>query len=310
MTINQINYFLTLSNTLNYSKAAKLLFISQPALSRQIILMEDELNIKLFNRDKSLKLTKAGSLLAKEFGTMMELYYGSITRARNMDTGMSTQLKVGILDGLAIDDLLEPTLNRMHNEHPDIDVVLFTCGYGDLVEQLYEGRLDIIASRKFDIEPREGLDYKILEPTEDFLVFSNIPKFEYIQDPIQLENLSGETLVFLMGSEYDMSKKTITEFFSTLESSPILKGVSTYHSSMQWVKSGLCITIADQRSVLPPDGIRAVPLPQFRDPSIVLAWSQTNENQSRAIFAQMALDYQQTPANKFEKHISARWKSP
>ena len=61
MTFNQIKYFVTVAECLSFTEAAKCLFITQPALSRQINAMEEELGTKLFIRDKKrLKLTPGG----------------------------------------------------------------------------------------------------------------------------------------------------------------------------------------------------------------------------------------------------------
>lgn len=52
MTLTNIKYFITTAECLSFSKAAEQLFITQPALSRQIIAMEKELNVLLFIRHK------------------------------------------------------------------------------------------------------------------------------------------------------------------------------------------------------------------------------------------------------------------
>lgn len=64
MTFNQIKYFVTVAECLSFTEAAKCLFITQPALSRQINAMEEELGTRLFIREKKrLKLTPGGSVL-------------------------------------------------------------------------------------------------------------------------------------------------------------------------------------------------------------------------------------------------------
>lgn len=67
MTTKTLEYFLVVVKHLNISKAAKELFISQPALSKQISQLEAELGVSLFDRTKhSLKLTYAGEVLLSE----------------------------------------------------------------------------------------------------------------------------------------------------------------------------------------------------------------------------------------------------
>ncbi len=52
MNTTQIKYFLAVARTLNFTEAAKKLYISQPALSKQINVLEKELNMLLFIRDQ------------------------------------------------------------------------------------------------------------------------------------------------------------------------------------------------------------------------------------------------------------------
>lgn len=60
MTITQIKYFITTAKCLNFTKAASQLYITQPALSRQIAAIEAELNMQLFVRNnRTVKLTPA-----------------------------------------------------------------------------------------------------------------------------------------------------------------------------------------------------------------------------------------------------------
>ena len=72
MNITQIKYFLELAKTLNFSAAASSLYISQPALSRQVSALENELQIRLFERStKHVRLTKAGKALSEDLAVIM-----------------------------------------------------------------------------------------------------------------------------------------------------------------------------------------------------------------------------------------------
>ena len=68
MTITQMKYFITAAKCLNFTKAAEILFITQPALSRQISVIEQELNMQLFIRTNHyVRLTPPAEVLLREF---------------------------------------------------------------------------------------------------------------------------------------------------------------------------------------------------------------------------------------------------
>lgn len=96
MTIAQIKYFVTVAKCLSFTKAAEQLFVSQPALSRHIKNMEEELNIQLFVRTSNgIRLTPAGSSL---YVGMLDLYnnYMEMVQKAGKDTeGTEWGLKGG-----------------------------------------------------------------------------------------------------------------------------------------------------------------------------------------------------------------------
>lgn len=160
MNFTQINYFLTVAKCLSFTKAANLLYVSQPALSRQIIMMEDELGVKLFDRNnRSLQLTPSGRVMEEELNTIFLKYKGAVIKAKAAATNLTSMLRVGILDGIAVEDLLSAPLREMYQDHPNIEVALFSFGYEELVSRLYDGRLDLIFTRKFDVEQRNDIEY-------------------------------------------------------------------------------------------------------------------------------------------------------
>lgn len=172
MNFTQINYFLTVAKCLSFTKAANLLYVSQPALSRQIIMMEDELGVKLFDRNnRSLQLTPSGRVMEEELNTIFLKSQRCGNQGQKLPaTNLTSMLRVGILDGIAVEDLLSAPLREMQQDHPNIEVALFSFGYEELVSRLYDGRLDLIFTRKFDVEQRNDIEYRVIEKTEDYLI--------------------------------------------------------------------------------------------------------------------------------------------
>lgn len=305
MNFVQINYFLTVAKCRSFTKAANLLYVSQPALSRQIIMMEDELGIKLFDRaGRSLRLTPSGQILAEELDSLFMQYQGAVTKAKAAATNLTTMLRVGILDGIAVDDLLTPALREMSGKYPNIEVALFSFGYEELVTRLYDGRLDLILSRKFDVESRNEVEYRVIEQAEDYLVARAGYPLSGKKRRLTAEDLRYDTVTIVTESENDMSIKTVSDWFESCDMLPRFRNTPSYHASLQWVKAGLSVTIADRRSILPTEGLVKLPLEQFRDPSLVLAWAKGNKNGARKTFESMIMEAEISPHKEFAKYAA------
>ena len=117
-------------------------------------------------------------------------------------------------------------------------------------------------------------------------------------------DLRYDTLTIVTESENDMSIKTVMDWFQSCDVKPRFRNTPSYHASLQWVKAGLSVTIADRRSILPIDGVVKIPLEQFRDPSLVLAWSTSNQNEARKPFEQMIMDAEINPHKDFSKYAA------
>lgn len=97
MTIFQLAQFVTLSQSKNYTQAARELYISQPALSKSIIAMEKELNLELIHRNtKMVSLTAAGEEFSKCCKEILNLYQRGINNARSAAADYSGKLRVGL----------------------------------------------------------------------------------------------------------------------------------------------------------------------------------------------------------------------
>ena len=113
MTFNQIKYFVTVAECLSFTEAAKCLFITQPALSRQINAMEEELGTRLFIREKKrLKLTPGGSVLYNRLPKVLSDYAEAVEDAKHANSGYEGELRIGFLDIYDISELFDDVIDR------------------------------------------------------------------------------------------------------------------------------------------------------------------------------------------------------
>ncbi len=96
MPFSDLQNFKVLAEKLNFTNAAKALFMSQPALSKSISRLEDHLGFSLFDRStREVELTPAGQSFYKDTVELLDLYDQAVRRARAQSERSSALLKVG-----------------------------------------------------------------------------------------------------------------------------------------------------------------------------------------------------------------------
>ena len=116
----QITYFLALCRYKNFSETARRLYVSQPAVSKQIFSLEEELGVTLFKREyKNIDLTKEGKILQETLEKTVQMIQDAKTRMYRQSHSQEYSLKIGVLQGLDIADLL-PCRCRRFPQRPQI----------------------------------------------------------------------------------------------------------------------------------------------------------------------------------------------
>ena len=142
MELRQLKYFRVIAEVKSFNRASAVLFVSQPALSRQIKLLEDELETKLFFRDgRGAQLTPAGV----EFYTHVRGIEKRLNEAREATekySGKSSEIAIGVPPSLGTRFMTNITL-AIKNLFPQISLILIEDFSHQLIDWVHSGRLDI-----------------------------------------------------------------------------------------------------------------------------------------------------------------------
>lgn len=180
MNSRQLQYAIQLAEVCNFSQLADKLSITQPALSKQIKALEDELGIKLFNRDTvPLQLTPAGEYFIRE---AKNLLYGENQLLASMEqfkNGEAGKLTIGISPSKSI-YLMPDVLNKVKEKYPNVQIVLEEARSDILRKDAADGKFDFailnhpIDDTLFDIYPikRDELILAVPNPMLDKLSFT------------------------------------------------------------------------------------------------------------------------------------------
>lgn len=143
MNLRQLEYFIAVSETMNFTKAANNLFISQTALTKQIKSLEKELDTLLFNRDsKQISLTDSGKYFLIEAKKIINQVNLSKNNFISYQQGITGNLKIGFLKNLD-PNLLVKIISKLNKKYPLLTIELNSYSNHELYQQLESATIDL-----------------------------------------------------------------------------------------------------------------------------------------------------------------------
>jgi DNA-binding transcriptional LysR family regulator len=139
LDLRLVRYFVTVAEELNFTRAARLLHMTQPALSRQIRLLEEGLGVELFERDRrGTVLTSAGRQLLEDALPMLASSVGLERRVRAAGRGQA-RFTIGFMPGVDSTPIIREF--KLAAPHLEVDVVYTSIT--DQEDHLLDGRVDV-----------------------------------------------------------------------------------------------------------------------------------------------------------------------
>lgn len=142
MELRHLRYFVAVAEVENVTLAAEALHVSQPPLSRQIQQLEDEMGVALFERTaKSLRLTKAGEVFARECRLILKQVDQAVAAARKAG-GDCREFNIGYAPSLTV-KILPRILRHLREKIPEVTIHLHDLTTGEMLKRLKLKRLDL-----------------------------------------------------------------------------------------------------------------------------------------------------------------------
>lgn len=196
MDMRQLKYFLTIAREGQVTRAAKVLNMEQPPLSRQLKQMEVELGVQLFDRHgRGLQLTEAGVLLKKKAEKLFAYFNETIEEVRELEQGVRGILSIGAV--VSCISLLPKRIEQFRRNYPQVSFKILEGDHYYLGEQLEKRAIDV--------------------------VFARLP-FEALTDPKQLAimQLPSDPFVVVVPSKWEQYKYTQSFRMQELAELPFL----------------------------------------------------------------------------------------
>lgn len=151
MNLNQLEYFVSAAENLNFTKAAKECFISQTAITQQMQSLEKALGVSLFTREKHrITLTAAGQVYLKEAKVILRRSDEAIRLARMASLGTDGELTIGFISGFGQSDCYE-MLRGFHDAFPNIKLKFVRNTMSGLMELIQRTECDVV----FSVQPHQ-----------------------------------------------------------------------------------------------------------------------------------------------------------
>lgn len=196
MDITKIESFLTLARVQNFARSADRLYISQPALSKRIQALENELGVPLFNRmGNQTFLTIQGQVFQSFAEEIVASYYNAKEYIRQIETMENGTLNFGATNFIGV-YLAPQIIAHFHKKYPSIKINMVINSSKNILEMLHKNQLEFVFLS----------DYIIQEP-EQYIIN------QYIQDDLKL----------IVGNQHKLFGSTSCSLFDVIDDLYITK---------------------------------------------------------------------------------------
>jgi len=283
MHIRQLEYFLAVSEQLNFTKAVKQFYISQTAVTLQIKSLEEELGVKLFNRtNRHVELTPAGKTFQEDARAILRRTRDAMERARRADTVFTGHLKIGFVKGYEKTNLSD-LLADFHAKYPNISLSFTRENVSELYDGILNGSLDIIFNLQYSMDDLDNIDFVIIKHYPLLAVMPASHPFAH-RTAIRWSELKGYPLVDIKqnNSRYGESA-TISNAFISAGFLPNIQYTSDdIETSLLAIAAGLGYALLPgyiTDALTTREKVIAVPLEgEEKRMTVIAAWHKNHEN--------------------------------
>lgn len=175
MTEAQVSCFMEVAKYKSFSKAASRMFISQPAVSKQVAILEDSLGVSLFDRSPSgLALTDAGQLFYDFFQRASSEFHTIWDEAKSLATGQTGTIRVGCLDGWDLSTFYPELRDLLEEKYPRLSVSLDGYNHTYVLDALRRKEIDIAITLEIALQSQNDLAKRVITNAPVVMLFSTL----------------------------------------------------------------------------------------------------------------------------------------
>lgn len=171
ITFIEIKIFLTLAKEKNFTKAAKVLFVSQPLVTKAIKRLESKLSLKLFERNsKFVTLTMEGEFLYLKLHPIFNELSTTFEKVKIINSLSNPSIRIGALYGFNFENIILDYINIFEEKYKDIQVDFQIYNFEELKNNM--DSLDIILTTNCEIGESDNYNYLTLNKVKIYVALS------------------------------------------------------------------------------------------------------------------------------------------
>ena len=230
MELRHLKYFCAVAEQGSFSKASRLLYISQSSISEQVADLEREMGVILFHRDgRSTVLTAAGEVFLIEARAVLTAARHAVEMAQGAERGEIGTLRIGFFSG-GIGTNFTKMVRRFRRQYPAVRLSLVEMPPGQQWQALVEGRIDLGFTRRLEPQYIDVLAFEIIRQDQ---IVAVLPKDHPLAPgPVNVRDLAGEPFVLSSRETSPAVFDKVIELCSEAGFSPKIASISTVWSSV------------------------------------------------------------------------------
>lgn len=280
MNLMRIKYFVEVAKWGSFSKAAQMLYVSQPNLSRQIALMEQEVGFELFHRTgKTIQLTRAGEYLYGQLREIPDHTERAIAHAEAISRRDSDSLSIGVLEGQDVNTFLSERINSLREQNPSLMIEMERNNFRNLRQGLDRGAYDVLFTMEFELAGRSEWDSILLLQQPGAIIMSRSHPLAQRQD-LSISDFRMEPFVAISREESPGGFNLLLRQCADSGFTPnIVRETATMESLFLCVEMGMGVALLDRNTRLERNtSLRFIDIPESRAAGLVAVWRKDNRN--------------------------------
>ncbi len=244
MELRHFRYFLAVAEALNFTKAAALLRVAQPALSRRVQDLEDEIGVDLLKRSpRGVVLTAEGKVFLEKTRQILKLADESVEQVRALARGEEGELHMGYAPAPTV-EILPPALAAFQKAFPRVRVLLHDFSEQELIDGLRNGRLELALMPRGAGPQSVGLEFETLRSYPICVAVAPKHRFARLKT-ITLEMVAAEPMIGFNRKDYPEYYVGLDRLFEPLGIKPrVVVECDSSSSLITEIETGRGVAIA------------------------------------------------------------------